>query len=84
MSTRKWISDALDTISENIEKIEADLESMPSTKKGKKGENERLDKLQTQLLKLNSHQTKLEKISKLVENDSLDPSQVRTTPATKT
>lgn len=77
LETRKWIGDILDAIGTSSEKIEAEIESIQSnTKKSKRGDAEKLDALQSRLNKHNHHQSKLEIVLRLVENDSLEPDQV--------
>ena len=76
LETRRWIGDMLDIITTHLDSIEAELESIQvANKKPKKGE---LDPLQNHLNRHKSHQTKLEIILRLLENDSLEPDQVST------
>jgi len=74
LETRKWISDMLDAVSTQMETIDAELEAMQvANKKPKKGE---LEALEHNLKGHKMHQTKLEIILRMVENDSLEPEQV--------
>jgi len=74
LETRRWIGDMLDIITTHLDAMEAELESIQvANKKPKKGE---LDPLQNHLNRHKFHQTKLEIILRLLENDSLEPEQV--------
>ena len=79
LDTRRWISDLLETISTQIDALEAEIEALQlAVKKPKKGEaNDRFESLQNHLARHKVHQTKLEIILRMLENDSLEPEQVK-------
>jgi CCR4-NOT transcription complex subunit 3 len=71
---REWINVCLERLSDLINSVEADKEKITAAKgKPTKANKEQLEKYDNQIVKHRWHETRLELIIKLMDNDDLDP-----------
>ena len=73
--TRRWLGDVLDRIGSQIDTYEAEVEVLQA-KKRVAVQQERLERLERMLDRHRHHQSRLEVIQRLLDNDSLEPDSI--------
>ena len=71
--TREWVQEFLGTFNEQIDAIEADIESLSSSKRSKRAD---IDEKELLLTRHRWHVTKLEHVTRLIDNEQIAASDV--------
>jgi CCR4-NOT transcription complex subunit 3 len=75
-STRNWIQDCLTQLNEQMEAFDCDLERLQTQSKGRNKNKQEVQDLETALARHKWHILKLEQVTRLLDNDAIDPSVV--------